>query len=704
MSSSLPVVMMVAEKPSICNSIAVALSGGLEHCNSRGRTPPVHEFPGTFLGKKCLYRVTSVTGHVFSTDFPKEYQDWESIAPSELFQAPVLSIPTRGSIVSLLKNEGRGIDSLVLWLDCDREGENICFEVIRCVKSVMSSRKGRQIYRAKFSAVNREDIVKAMSCLGVPNKAESDAVDARQELDLKVGVAFSRFQTLYFQGRYADLDARCISYGPCQSPTLGFCVRRHLEISHFQAEPYWILQVNVMSKGIDGGGGGSGGSGGGGGGGGSESADARGGGSRSNNNHTPLALEWERGKCFDQNVCRTFYERVHVNQTLIVQDVQTREMKQSRPTPMNTVQLLKVASKALGIGPHDTMRAAENLYLRGYLSYPRTESTAYPKSFDIANILKQLQSHDAWGYYVQNLLQNGGYTKPKGGVDMGDHPPITPCRLAQPYELSGSESRIYDLVARHFVATVSPDAIYLRTKVQFKGAEEMFHLSARVLIDPGFLEIQRRPRRTEANDGGGGGGGDGVEEEKKLPSFQKGEVVEIIGAGYNGDAASEAIPRRCSLSMKALMTKPPDYLTESELIGLMERNGIGTDASIPTHINNISKRNYVKLVKNGGRRLVPTRLGIVLVQGYLRIDPDLILPKIRSNIEDQCSLIASGAATKEDVVEHSLKHFLLKFNYFCNNISRMVKFMVVVVVVGDGGGGCCCKPMPVSNLETMFDY
>ena len=206
--STLPVVMMVAEKPSICNSIAAALAGGLEHCDSRGRTPPVHEFTGTFLGKKCLFRVTSVTGHVFSTDFPKEYQDWEATAPAELFTAPVLSIPTRGSIVSLLKNEGRGIDSLVLWLDCDREGENICFEVMRCVKSVMAARKGQQIYRAKFSAVNREDIVKAMASLGVPNKAESDAVDARQELDLKVGVAFSRFQTMFFQGRYADLDAR----------------------------------------------------------------------------------------------------------------------------------------------------------------------------------------------------------------------------------------------------------------------------------------------------------------------------------------------------------------------------------------------------------------------------------------------------------------------------------------------------------------
>jgi DNA topoisomerase-3 len=121
--------------------------------------------------------------------------------------------------------------------------------------------------------------------------------------------------------------------------------------------------------------------------------------------------------------------------------------------------------------------------------------------------------------------------------------------------------------------------------------------------------------------------------------------------------------------MKTAMTKPPDYLTESELIGLMERNGIGTDASIPSHINNITKRNYVQL--GSGRRLIPTRLGIVLVQGYLRIDPDLILPRIRATIESQCNLIASGTEKKEDVVAHSLKHFALKFQYFCANITRM---------------------------------
>lgn len=63
----------------------------------------------------------------------------------------------------------------------------------------------------------------------------------------------------------------------------------------------------------------------------------------------------------------------------------------------------------------------------------------------------------------------------------------------------------------------------------------------------------------------------------------------------------------------------------------MEHNGIGTDASMATHINNISVRSYVKV--EAGRQLIPTELGLSLVRGYKKIDPDLVAPQLRSNIE-----------------------------------------------------------------------
>jgi len=94
-----------------------------------------------------------------------------------------------------------------------------------------------------------------------------------------------------------------------------------------------------------------------------------------------------------------------------------------------------------------------------------------------------------------------------------------------------------------------------------------------------------------------------------------------------------------------------------------------TDASISTHIENVQKRNYVSL--ESGRRLLPSKLGLVLAQGYHLIDSSLVLPKVRSDIEDQCNKIAKGEASKDAVVRKAIELFSGKFDVFVKNIEKM---------------------------------
>jgi DNA topoisomerase-3 len=592
---------MVAEKPSICTSVAEALNqlaGNKNRLVSRNRSPPVYEFEGTFRGRSATIKVTSVTGHVFSLDFPSKYQSWETVDPMDLFHAPTIHTSDKGGIQKHLEREARGADALVLWMDCDREGENICFEVIRCVKNSMKSIDRNNIFRAKFSAVTVRDIERAMQTLVEPNENEAKSVDARQELDLKVGVAFSRFQTRYFQGKYGNLDSAVISYGPCQTPTLGFCVQRHDEIQSFISEPFWYLDLQVEVKG------------------------------------KRAPLKWDQGRLFDHGIVESLASVVSSNNELLCVDVKTSEVRRMRPQPLNTVELLKLASKHLGIGPHAAMRSAEHLYLSGLISYPRTESTAYPKSFDIREVLNTQKNHPEWGDYAKTLLQSG-HSVPRQGHDAGDHPPITPVGISA--DLSGDNQRIYDLVSRHFLATISSDAIYAQTKAKFRSLSgfESFRITSRREVNPGFLAVYHQSSVSKeenaiVGDDDGDDDDEFVDSQNVAVEFEKGKTYKIhhlkVGQGN---------------------TTAPGYLTEAELIGMMEKHGIGTDASIPTHINNIMTRNYVTLGQ--GRTLIPTELGIVLVHGYLRIDPDLVLPEVRAAIESFCNLIAKGFASKEHV-------------------------------------------------------
>lgn len=132
---------------------------------------------------------------------------------------------------------------LIIWTDCDREGENIGFEVI----SVCTAINPRlQVLRAKFSEITKQAVFNAMNNLVQPDKRVSDAVDVRQELDLRIGAAFTRFQTLRLTRKFpVALADRLISYGSCQFPTLGFVVERYKSIQDFVREDFWKIDGTI---------------------------------------------------------------------------------------------------------------------------------------------------------------------------------------------------------------------------------------------------------------------------------------------------------------------------------------------------------------------------------------------------------------------------------------------------------------------------
>lgn len=198
-------------------------------------------------------------------------------------------------------------------------------------------------------------------------------------------------------------------------------------------------------------------------------------------------------------------------------------------------------------------------------------------------VLHILKHSSEFGTEAQAIL--GDFNAPRKGKDAGDHPPITPMKLASRNDFERDTWRIYDFICRHFLGTVSKDLKYRTTTVKMCIGMETFICTANVLLDPGFTKVMTWQAfgRDEA-----------------IPPFTEGERIAINDV------------RMCEG-----LTSPPDYLTEAELITLMEQHGIGTDASIPVHINNICQRNYVTI--ESGRKLIPTTLGTVLVHGYQKV-------------------------------------------------------------------------------------
>lgn len=231
-------------------------------------------------------------------------------------------------------------------------------------------------------------------------------------------------------------------------------------------------------------------------------------------------------------------------------------------------------------------------------------------------------------------LIDGKFRTPRSGRHNDKaHPPIHPVCWVSQSQLNNNEKKVYEFVVRRFLACCSDDAKGQGTEIEIQYGEEMFHASGLIVLERNYLDVYVY---------------DKWESSQQLPNFQRGEMFEPTEANiFEGK------------------TTAPNYLTEPELIGLMDANGIGTDATMAEHIAKIKEREYVVVHPRGSGRsrveeLIPTRLGVALVEGYDNVvaglpnSISLSKPFLRKEMELRMREICAGAKTRQEVVQQSL--------------------------------------------------
>ncbi|KAH9255033.1 hypothetical protein BASA81_006978 [Batrachochytrium salamandrivorans] len=582
-------VLCVAEKPSISKSVAEILSNGYFSTGSTAnKYIKNYEFGQRCQGQDCTVVMTALLGHLMESDFSPEWKSWRMATLQHLFDASIIK-KVRSDMNGLADNlraNARQSEVLVIWTDCDREGENIGTEVVQVCRE---SNPNIIIKRARFSVVQATEIKKAWNQLVELDWLSAAAVDARTELDLRVGAVFTRFQTLQLQGYYKELADQILSYGPCQFPTLGFVVDRFRKAQSFVSEQFWNIELQITR------------------------------------NRRKASFCWSRNHLFDQHIVLVLYEMCMDNPVCTITKVEAKPKSKWAPLPLTTVELQKIGSRFLRMSSDKVMQVAEALYNRGIISYPRTETDSFDDKFELMPLIEKQTQSTEWGEYATSLL-NGKFTKPRKGKNNDQaHPPIHPVRAA--FDLKGDEKKVFDYIARRFLACCSAAAKGQETVVQLEIAHETFSSSGLMILERNYLDIFPYEKWSDHD----------------IPTFVVGEQVQPS-----------------LLEMHSGNTSRPLMLTEADLITLMDKSGIGTDATIHEHIKKILDREYARKDNN---YFYPTTLGMALVTAYDEMDIDLSLSKpfLRSMTESNMKRICDGERRREDVVTESIDMYRRAF-------------------------------------------
>ena len=501
-----------------------------------------------------------------------DIKGWKIARLPYLVWAPIEKTPAEKGIIRSLKNLAKKADSVVIGTDFDREGELIGSDALRQIREVAPD---VPVSRARYSAFTKAEIDHAFNNLVELDQDLADAGESRQYIDLIWGAVLTRYLTT---ARFSGFG-NTRSAGRVQTPTLALVVERERERMAFKPEDYWVI-FGEASHGED----------------------------------DPFKVSHTTARFWDKDAADAAYANVAQAKEARVTAVERKSRTQRPPAPFNTTSL-QAAAAAEGISPARAMRLAESLYMDGLISYPRVDNTVYPSSLDLKDCVRTISKVPQYAPTCKALLSQPKLTATRGKQETTDHPPIYPTGAADPEKLQPAAWKLYNLIARRFLATLMGPATIEGTKVTFDVNGEPFQASGNVLADPGFRSIYPY----------------GLKKDDQLPELHEGDVCDVE-----------------KMDLLAKQTEPPARYSQGKLIQEMEKRGLGTKSTRANIIDTLYQRKYLK-----NDPCEPSQLGMAIIDALNTYAPRITTPEMTSELEDDMTKVAEGTDTQTQVVTHS---------------------------------------------------
>ncbi|MBS3090407.1 DNA topoisomerase I [Candidatus Pacearchaeota archaeon] len=524
--------LILTEKPQAAMKIAYAL-GNAEKRSING--VPYYEL--SYEGKNIV--VACAVGHLFgltSTEkgWPIFNVEWQ--ATYNLGKKSGFTKKYYNAVVQLARNA----NSFVIATDYDIEGELIGYNVLRNIF------RQQDAMRMKFSTLTDHDIVDAYKNMS-PTIEWGLALsgETRHMLDWFYGINFSRalMNALSKAGRF-----RIMSIGRVQGPALAFIVAKERQIQEFKATPYWQVYLVV-----------------------------------SNDHKTEVKYERDITK---QVELAKFHKLKGKN---AIARTEKSEQKIMPGFPFDLTALQVEASRLHGFSPSRVLQIAQQLYLAGLISYPRTSSQKLPRTIGYKKILEKLAKHT-------ELVKHTTRENPVEGKKEDAHPAIFP--TGEYEKMNEEQKKLYDLIARRFIACFCSEAVIENKKIIIEIDNLKFTASGLSILEKGWMQVYKA-------------------------RLQEKELLDI-----NGNVVIKEI------RIEEKQTQPPHRYSQAGLVSELAKKNLGTKATRASIIDTLYNRGYIK-----NEPIEATSFGMILISTLEKEAPVIIDEKLTRHFEAECEKI-----------------------------------------------------------------